>query len=286
MKTRITWPSLIVWGAVAGLGSLQAAELKPAAKAAWDAYVHATDLRMQSLGSSGAFLWADGTPDRIERVRSGVILVAPGTGNGTRSVPGGLIHHWLGTAFVPHTTTADVLRIAHDYPNFKQYYRPDVVESRLLSSAGDERSFSMRSVHRVLFVTAVVESEFTARDVRVGPTRWYSVADSTRVQEVDNYGRPDEHLVPSDRGRGYVWGLHTITRYEERDGGVYIEMEAIGLSRDIPVALRWLVNPAVARFSRSALIASLRQTREAVTAARAPEQRLSYTAGTLGAGGR
>jgi hypothetical protein len=262
--------------AVPGRGFLHAAELKPTAKSAWEAYVHAADLRMQSRLSAGLFLWADEAPDRTARIRNGTILVAPGVGNGTQSVAGGLIHHWLAAAFIPHVTMADVLRVAHDYSNYKQYYRPDVIDSRLLSCAEDERKFSMRSIHRVLFITAVLESEFATHDIRVSPTRWYIVADSRRVQEVDNYGRTNECLLPAERGRGFIVRLHTISRYEERDGGVYLEMEAIALSRDIPAALRWLVNPAVARFSQAELMTSLRQTRDAVGAATAPEQRLSY----------
>jgi hypothetical protein len=107
----------------------------------------------------------------------------------------------------------------------------------------------------------------------VDAQRWYLVADATRVQEVENYGQPDERLLPPDRGKGYVWRLHTITRYEERNGGVYVEMETIALSREVPAAVRWMINPVVARFSRSELMMSLRQTRDAVTAAIASQHR-------------
>jgi hypothetical protein len=33
---------------------------------------------------------------------------------------------------------------------------------------------------------------------------------------------------------------HSIARYEERDGRVYLELQAIALTRDIPASLRWL----------------------------------------------
>ena len=60
-----------------------------------------------------------------------------------------------------------------------------------------------------------------------------------------------------------------------------MELEAIGLTRDIPVSLRWLANPLVARLSRSTLATSLRQTREGV-AASAREPRVSASCGTRG----
>ena len=133
----------------------------------------------------------------------------------------------------------------------------------------------MRSLHGALFVTAVLESQFATADFPVDAARWYIVGDSTRVQEIENYGRPNEHLLPPDHGRGFIWRLHSITRYEERDGGVYVEMEAIALSRDIPAAVRWFVAPAIARFSQSEIMTSLRQTREAVTAVVNAEQRVT-----------
>ena len=36
------------------------------------------------------------------------------------------------------------------------------------------------------------------------------------------------------------------------------------MSRDIPIAVRWLVNPIVRRVSRNSMLISLQQTKEAV----------------------
>ena len=49
-----------------------------------------------------------------------------------------------------------------------------------------------------------------------------------------------------------------------RDGGVYAELEAIVLSRDVPAYIRWLVNSIGSRLSRNSILTSLEQTREAV----------------------
>jgi hypothetical protein len=70
--------------------------------------------------------------------------------------------------------------------------------------------------------------------------------------------------MPEGQGGGYVWKLFSIGRLAQRDGGVYIEPEAIALSRDIPAALRFIVEPIVRGVSRSALLTSLTQTEEAV----------------------
>jgi len=65
-------------------------------------------------------------------------------------------------------------------------------------------------------------------------------------------------------GTGLIWRLSSITRLEERDGGVYAELEALGLSRDIPSALRLFVTPIVRRVSRDSLATSLHQRRQAI----------------------
>ena len=84
------------------------------------------------------------------------------------------------------------------------------------------------------------------------------------MQEVRHYGKPNEQILPSDRASGYIWRLYSIARYEQRDGGIYVEVEAIALSRDIPPVLRWIANPIVRRVSRNSMLISLQQTQEAV----------------------
>jgi hypothetical protein len=64
---------------------------------------------------------------------------------------------------------------------------------------------------------------------------------------------------------------------------VYVELEAIALSRDIPGGLRWLVEPIVRRVSRSSLVVSLQETADAVrsstnTISRSPENPRCSTA--------
>jgi hypothetical protein len=98
----------------------------------------------------------------------------------------------------------------------------------------------------------------------VDDRRLYSTSRTTRIQEVTEYGTPTQRMLPEGEGRGIIWRVFSITRCAERDGGVYVEFEAIGLSRDIPASLRWIVEPIVRRTSRASLSTSLRQTETAV----------------------
>jgi hypothetical protein len=45
---------------------------------------------------------------------------------------------------------------------------------------------------------------------------------------------------------------------------VYLELEAMALSRGVPTGMGWLVNPVVRRLSQSSLVTSLSETRGAV----------------------
>jgi hypothetical protein len=258
------------------------AELKPETMQAWNQYVRSADSHMRErLGPGHQFLWTDESPERSARLRRGEILVAPMTGLGTRRVPDGLIHHWVGALFIPDATLESVLSVAHDYDHYKEMFRPKVVDSKLLACEDGQQKYSVLWLNNVLFVNAALQTQYEARDFPVDQRRWYNVAHVISAQEIESYGEKDEHILPPGQGNGFIWRLQSIARYEERDGGVYVELEAIGLTRDIPVSLRWVANPLVAHLSRSALATSLRQTREGV-AASVREPRASASCGTRG----
>lgn len=99
--------------------------------------------------------------------------------------------------------------------------------------------------------------------------RWYGYSTTTHIREVAKFGTPEQHTLPEDEGTVLIWRLASITRLEERDGGVYAELEAIALSRDIPAALRLFVGPIVRRVSRDSLATSLHQTKVAIDAKKA-----------------
>jgi len=109
-----------------------------------------------------------------------------------------------------------------------------------------------------------LDTDFHGTYRRLDDNQWYSVSYTTSVREVENYGLADEHEAPANTGRGLIWRLYSISRFEQRDGGVYVELEAVALSRDVPGALRWLVDPIVRRTSRSSMQVSLQKMEGAV----------------------
>jgi hypothetical protein len=248
-----------------GAPLIQAAELKPETAAAWDRYLTGAGLRMKTrLNGERPFLWADESPVRVPNLRQGAVLVHHTGQSGSVPVPHGVIHDWMGAIYIPGATMPDVLGVVRDYGQYREYYRPEVVQSKLLSSPGDEHVFNMLWLQKALFVTAALDTEYVSSYYRLNRHRWYSVATSTRIQEIQDYGQPWAKKLPPGEGTGFVWRLYSLARFEERDGGVYMELEALGLSRDVPVSVRWVVEPVVARISREFVANSLRKTRDAV----------------------
>ncbi len=243
-----------------------AAELSPETLTAWDRYIQSADAAMQArLRPGNAFLWVDEAPERRRKLRGGEILVTSAGEQNPKQVPSGLIHHWIGAAFFPNATLDDVLGVVRDYAHYKDYYSPNVVDSRAIRQAPEADRFSTLLMNKALFLKFAIESECESSYAQAGTGRWYSIATSVRVQEIEDYGQAGEHKLPSGEGSGYIWKLHSVTRFEEDDGGVYVEIEAMALSRDVPAAVRWVVDPIVRRVSKGAMITSLRQTLGAVS---------------------
>ena len=227
----------------------------------WNAYL---DAARPQMASQTPFLWVDQEPERLQRVRDGEILVSSVGKENPKPVASGLIHDWVGAAFFPNASIKDVLFAARDYSNYKEYYKTTVVDSKLLSSDGPCEKYSMRVVNNEVVAETALDMEYETCYFKIDDRRWYSTTHTTRVQEIRHRGRPDEQELPPDHGSGFIWRLYSVARFEQRDGGTYVEVEAIALSRDVPTALRWVVNPIVRRVSRSSMLVSLQQMKEAV----------------------
>jgi hypothetical protein len=252
-----------------------AATLKPETIAAWDAYLQAANDKMQARLQPGAtFLWLDEAPGRVDRIRAKGPYIAPVAKDIPRKVPSGLIHDWLGAGFVPNVKIEDILRVVRDYDRYKDVYRPGVIDSAFRSTDGMQDFFFMRLANRSVVAKTALDTEGVASYIRVDDKRWYGVSNTIEIREIDKFGTEEQRLLPPDQGTGLIWRLSSITRLEERDGGVYAELEAIALSRDIPAALRLFVTPIVRRVSRDSLATSLHQTKVAIDdlkVRRAPE---------------
>ena len=250
----------ILFATAAYAGSLTSATL-----AAWDDYVQSARMANARRATSDArFLWMEQQPEQIAKIRAGEILVSPASTESPKRISSGLIHDWVGAVFIPSARLNDVFQVVRDYPRYKEWFQPAVVDSKAIATTDTADRFSMLLVNRSYFKKMAIDADYESSYVPIDDHHGYSVAQTTRIQEVEQYGARGQHALPDGEGSGIIWRLFSITRYMERDGGVYVEIQAIGLSRDIPASLRWFVEPIVRRVSRASLMTSLRQTAEAV----------------------
>jgi len=167
--------------------------------------------------------------------------------------------------FVPNANLDDVMNVLNEFGRYKDFYRPMVVKSTLLEEGPDRESVRLLMVQKAFSVTAAVEAEDEIQTVKLNADRAYIVSASRCVREIADYGKSTEHALPEDQGPGYVWRTFTVTRVEHRDGGTYAEIEMIALSRGIPWAFRWLMQPLAERLPRNTMASMHQDTREAVS---------------------
>jgi hypothetical protein len=226
----------------------------------YDAYIAATEARIQREVRSTSYLWAERSPERWRRVRSGEVVVEPRNPPGSTEFGNGLLHDWIGAMFVPSTTLARVTSFLQDYANHKNYYRPEVVDSALVAHEGDDWRIRYRIVKKYI-ITVVVNTDQTANYTQLSPTRLLSRSVATRIAEVKNAGQAGEREIDPRKETSIVWRLNTYWRLEEKDGGVYVECEAISLTRAAPRGLRWLLNPIIRPLPGASLAHVLEATR-------------------------
>ncbi len=237
----------------------QGAELKSEAVSAWEAYVDSKEARMEqcprvSIASSS----------EAAHLQQGAIVIHPAVNNGSFSVPSGLIHDWIGTVFIPHASLRDVLARIRSYDEYPDFYNPSVVDAKVIDSHGDSDRYALTMRQDVLTVRTGLAGEYVSEYHRVDPAHAFSFTSGVRLQEIAKLGSGNQQLLDPDEGSGFIWRIYSEARYEEADGGVYLQLEVSALSRTVPRALGWAVNPIIEKISRSALTATLRQTRDAV----------------------
>jgi hypothetical protein len=249
-----------------------ATELKPETLAAFNRYVALTEARIdKQVSEPSEFLYINtlSAADRNQAfasLRGGNLYITALTTQDAAGhdieVPDGLVHHWLGAVFIPGVSMAQVLNVVEDYDHKQDDY-PEVVRSRLVSRSGNRIQAAMRFKERRV-ITITLDADFDVTYSELDPRHWYATSFSTDVRQVQDAGRPDEHDLPGGQGDGFLWRLDTYWRYEQQDEGVYVEVEAVSLTRDIPAGLGWLIKPFVTTVPRESLKSTLESTRAAV----------------------
>lgn len=247
-------------------------ELKKKTVDAYDLYIRVNNERVQkALAEGQPFLWHDTQPParraEIEKeLRAGTVVidhVSVRQDGKKLAAPDALIHHWIGVVFIPGATVEQVLALIRDYNEHAAVYKPDVMQSRILEHHGDEYKVFFRFLKKKV-LTVVLDSDHEVKYGMLGPKRAVSRSWTTRIAEIEHAGRPSESARPVGNDSGFMWRLDTWWRFEERDGGTYVQCESVSLSRDIPFGLEWLIGPFVKSVPRESLVFTLGTTRSAM----------------------
>ena len=242
-----------------------AAEPTTAATAAFNSYVQRVEAQAAARhGSAEGFL----VPVDLARLRGGELIVEQLTTGAGTELPGALLHDWRGAAFIPGGKAADFERLMRDFNAYPKVYAPQVLSAHILEHDGDHFQATMR-VRQKHVLTVVMD---TAYDITFGrpdsahfdAQRGFSTSRSTQIAEIDAPGTAHERALNPGEEHGFLWRMNTYWSYEERDGGLYIEIESVSLSRSIPVGLGWAIGPFIESVPRDSLEFTLRATRDAL----------------------
>jgi hypothetical protein len=250
------------------------AQLTQAANVAFGQYVASLEARLvrqhANAGTHLAMLSVDPSGDPSRRnllesqLMSGEIRVEPVNG-AVRDLPGALLHHWRGAAFVANATPGAMLALLRDHSHVYGHYAPRVIASRALRDDGETAILAVRLQEQTVR-TIVLDAEYTFESKLAGTDRGYSLSRSTHIWQVDDPGTPQERRRPEGDDEGFLWRLNSYWSFERTRGGLLIECEAVSLTRDIPFGLGWLVMPFVQNLPSEALQFTLIRSREALMA--------------------
>jgi len=249
-----------------------AAQLKPETIAAFDRYVQASESKMAAEDyGGGQFLYLDGLPsDRraaaLERLQRGEVVIEKleTSANGKAiTAPGGMIHDWIGTVFISGATLQQTLALEEDYDRHQEIFQPEVVRSKILRRNGGDFTVYFR-LRKKKIITTILDTDHEVQYQVIDATHAESRSRTTRIQEVENAGQANESLKPVGDDNGFLWRMNTYWRFEEKDGGTYVECRSISLTRDIPTGLGWMIAPIVTSIPRESLTFTLGTTRAAL----------------------
>jgi hypothetical protein len=262
-KRRFTqYPLSVLCGLLLSLDAPLAlrAEAPPAAVAAFNAYSKTVEGRLwrqhQSVGGFLALADSEGANEKA-RLRDGESIIerlSPPAGD---SVSGAMLHHWRGTVFAPGAKASNFERLMRDFNSYPQYFYPEVVAAKVIEQ-NESRMQAWMRVRQRHVITVVMDTSYDVSFGQLDVQHGYNISRSTRMDEVESAGTKLERVLGPNEEHGFIWRLNTYWSFEERDGGLYLQIEAVSLTRDIPRGFGWVIRPYVESIPRESLEFTLR----------------------------
>ncbi|HEU5351845.1 MAG TPA: hypothetical protein VFU55_09625 [Terracidiphilus sp.] len=272
MKRRFLAPSrflsraalLLASPALAIAVASAAAQPSPAASAAYNAYLRSVELRLARQHRSQANFLANlvpGSPRDRDLHRGAPLLedLSPGSS----AISGALIHHWRATAFIPGATAAEFDRLLRDFPAYPRIFAPQVQRVWVLNGSTNGARITMRMLQHH-GITVVLDGTFRVTFGRLDALHAFSNSASTAISEVASAGSARGHRLAPAADHGFLWRMNTFWSAEQRNGGLYLQIESVSLTRSIPFGLAWAVRPFTQSIPRDSLAFTLNAARRAL----------------------
>jgi hypothetical protein len=232
----------------------------PGAVSGFNSYIRQVEARLdRQHGATEGFL----ASEDFTRMRKGELIIERMASSSGADLPGALLHHWRGTAFAAGARAADFEQLMKDFPAYPQRFSPQVVQSRIVSQQGDQYKVLLR-VRQHHVITVVMDTAYDITFGRLDRGHGYSMARSTAISEIKSPGTSDERALKPEEEHGFLWRMNTYWSYVEKDGGLYMQIESVTLTRSIPTGLGWVIGPFVESIPRESLEFTLRSACDAL----------------------
>ncbi len=219
-------------------------------------------VEQQRTSGRRAFQWIEENPDEREQARSGQVVTHAFTGKDGRSISGGLIHDWVGAVFLPGVSLDRAREFLQDQKLHQDVYQ-EITSAQTVSCEGNHSITRVRMVKKK-YLTVVLDVDYDNTWQSPGAGRWVLRSHTRHVREVQNAGTPDEHAYPEDEGHGFLWRMNSVWRLREADGGAWVELRVVSLSRDAPSSLGWIIKPLIRQFPADSIESTLEGMRNAL----------------------
>jgi len=163
------------------------------------------------LEGRNAFLWADlPSQERFSRSARGI-----SSRNWDRKRTGlraeGLVHDWVGAAWIPGATVNESLSLSRTYDNHKQVYKPEVIDSKLLSHHGNDFKIYLRLLKKKIVTVVLVP--ITMCTILRSTHAWFCRSSHQRESRKWRSRKGERNVSPPIRATGYLWRLDSYWRF-------------------------------------------------------------------------
>jgi len=252
MRRVVLRVGLLGLGGVLGWSpSAARAEVPPPATTAFDAYVTTVEagLAQEHRSHQGFLAGSAATSPGQAQLHRGETVIEELK---TPKMPDAMLHDWRGSAFAPGAKAADFEKLLRDFDEYSRVFAPQVTAAHALAADSDRAQGTMR-VKQKHGITVVLDTTCDVRFGRLDPQDGWSASRSTRVLEIADAGTSRERALAPNEEHGFLWRINTYWSWQERDGGLYLQVESVSLTRAIPTGLGWIVGPFVESVPRESL---------------------------------